>query len=415
MPNTSPTTRLLANFWSLPILLIGLSVGLLALLLWADHTGASAALADAGWPWAVAGDTVLETASTATAVVVTLVSLFFSITLIVLTIAASNLGVRLIERWVGQGEIRFTLSLLLALLAYSVLLQVTIDPEGPDAELPRLALTVLLAALVPTFGWLAFAFDRLSRLIHVDTSIANVGERLREHVEALVELAAPEGERADDPARPVPASRAGYLAELDLAALVRSGARVTLPVIGDRFVAAGEPVAWVEEDGDVGRVRNALRIVRYRREGAGAPFEVALLAEIAVRALSPALNDIYTALVVADQLVEGLTPAFASGRLDGWFGQGGRVHAPGLAARALLEEPLAIWRTAAAPQPVMALRLAGSLDRLAAVAARSDDARWLRDRATEVLDGALAHGPTDPDVRDLTAARDRLRAEATSR
>ena len=418
MSNTSPNTRLLANFWSLPVLLTAVGVALLALLLWADHAGASAALADAGWPWAVAGDTVLETASTATTVVVTLVSLFFSITLIVLTIAASNLGVRLIERWVGQVEVRFTLSLLLALLAYAVLLQAAIDPDGPDAELPRLALTALLAALVPTLGWLAFAFDRLSRLIHVDTSIAGVGERLRLEVEALVAAAAPGGERAGervpDRARPVAAPRSGYLADLDLDALVRSGARVTLPAVGDHFLLAGEPVAWVGNGGDVERVRRALRLARHRREGAGAPFEVALLAEIAVRALSPALNDIYTALVAADRLVEGLAPGFASGRLDGWFGPTGGVHAPGLAARALLAEPLAIWRTAAAPQPVMALRLADALGRLADAAARPDDARWLHDRAAEVLDGALAETPTDPDARDLTAARDRLRAEATS-
>ena len=144
--------RLLSNFWALPVLLTAASVALLVGALAADHAGASAWLAGRGWPWAASGDAVLETASTATTVVVTLLSLFFSITLIVLTIAASNLGVRLIDRWVGQVSIRLTLSLLLALLAYALLLQAAIEPDGPDAELPRLALTILLAVLVPTFG-----------------------------------------------------------------------------------------------------------------------------------------------------------------------------------------------------------------------------------------------------------------------
>ena len=405
--------RLLANFWTLPLMLLALSIALLAGLLWADHAGASAWLAAAGWPWDAAGDTVLETASTATTVVVTLLSLFFSITLIVLTIAASNLGVRLIDRWVGRGEIRFTLSLLLALLAYAVLLQAAIDPVGPDSQLPRLALTMLLAALVPTFGWLAFAFDRLSRLIHVDTSITELGEDLRREVEGLVALAAPAAGVDVAGGHLVGAERAGYLADIRLDALCRSGARVTLPAIGDRFVGVGEPLAELADPGAADTVRRSMRVVRYRREGAGAPFQAALLAEIAVRALSPALNDIYTALVAADALRHGLEPAFRGGRLTGWFGADASVHAPGLSARALLAEPLAIWRTAAAPQPVMALRLVDALDRLAE-GASPPNARWLRDRAAEVADQALGEGPGEPDRRALTDARDRLTRGAAS-
>ena len=407
----SPPARLMSNFWSLPVLLTGLSVVLLAGLLAADHAGGSAWLAAQGWPWSASGDTVLQTASTATTVVVTLVSLFFSITLLVLTIAASNLGVRLIDRWVDRVAVRFTLSLLLALLAYALLLQAAIEPDGPDSQLPRLTLAVLLGALVPTLGWLAYAFHRLARLIHVDTSIAELGDDLREAVEGLVARAAGSDWLEEEPVveTAVAAARAGYVTALDLDALVDcagSAGGIRLPALGTRFVRAGEPIAFVSEGVAPDRVRRAIHVSRYRREGAGAPFHVALLVEVAVRALSPALNDIFTALACVDRLRDGLSPAFASGRLDGRFGAGG-VSAPGLSARGLIDEPLAILRNAAAPLPTMSLRLAAALEGLAAIAGASDDAGWLRDRAREVAEQALGsvEAPSDRDALQRTIDR----------
>ena len=409
----------LSNFWSLPVLATGLSVGLLAALLAADSAGASAWVSAQGWPWSVAGDTVLETASTATAVVVTLASLFFSITLIVLTIAASNLGVRLIDRWVGQVSIRVTLSLLLALLAYAVLLQAAIDPDGPDAELPRLTLAVLLVALVATLGWLAYAFDRLSRLIHVDTSIAGLGEDLARAVAALIAAARPDGvaEPEERPAHTVAARQSGYATAIDLDALERwtvaTRGSVWLTASGTRFVAQGDPVARIDvagHDGDDDTLLSAIDLRRTRREGAGAPFHTAVLAEIAVRALSPALNDIYTALVCVDQLRRGLAPAFASGRLDGRFGSNGRVVAPGLSARGLLEEPLAILRHAAGPLPTMSARLVDALARLAEVAGDARDADWLSESARDTAEQALANAVSDDDRRTIRAALEHVPA-----
>ena len=206
----------------------------------------------------------------------------------------------------------------------------------------------------------------------------------------------------------VGAERCGYLTAIDLDALCewtteRRG-QLALPATGTRFVRTGEPVALLSRAEDANDVRDALRISRMRREGAGAPFHAALLVEIAVRALSPALNDIYTALVCVDRLRDGLAPGFASGRLDGRFGAGGAVRAEGLSARGLLAEPLAILRHAAAPLPAMSLRLADALARLAQGAGDDGDAAWLRARAREVLGQALEHASGGADRVALEAA-----------
>ena len=207
----------------------------------------------------------------------------------------------------------------------------------------------------------------------------------------------------------IAAARAGYVTALDLDALAECAGDngcIRLPALGNRFVRAGEPVAFVSAGVPADRVRRAIHIGRYRREGAGAPFHAALLVEVAVRALSPALNDIFTALACADRLRDGLTPAFASGRLNGHFGAG--VSAPGLSARALIEEPLAILRNAAAPLPTMSLRLTGVLEELAAVAGDPADARWLRDRAREVAQQALGTADSPSDRAALQAAIDQV-------
>ncbi len=393
--------RLLQNFWSLPLLMMVASVFLLVVTLVADHAGASAWLAARGWPWALQGKTVLQVATSATTVIVTLLSLFFSITLIVLTIAASNLAVRLIERWVDNPVNRVTLSILLALLLYALLAQASVDPDGPDDLLPRLTLTVLLALMIVTFGWLGYAFHALSRLVHVDTSVASIGQDLRDAIGALIARVPATQTRPDriDPVFLLNSRRAGYVDDIDLVSLCEwaesRDALVELPAIGVPFVAKGQAIATCTAQDADHVLQRAIHVGRFRREGAGAPFYVALLAEIAARALSPALNDIYTALACIDQLGDGLRHGFATEGYDGWFGQASaRVHVPDLAPIRLLKEPLQILTTAVAPQPVASARLIRMLASLWRCSTDDHTKAWLASRAEAVLAGASARTKT---------------------
>ena len=205
------------SFWALPLIYMIAAAILFLLATAADRAGASAWLAHLPWPLSLSGDTALEAISSLITVIISLVALFFSITLIVMTMAASNLGVRLIDRWVSDISIRVTLSLLLGLLVYALLLQAAVDPAGPDARLPRLSLILLIVALVTSICWLAKAFDHLSRRIHVDTSIAELGTSLAADLKRLADQSAPDRDMPDwDGARAIAANGSGYVDALGI-------------------------------------------------------------------------------------------------------------------------------------------------------------------------------------------------------
>jgi uncharacterized membrane protein len=119
-----------------------------AALLVLDSLGVSAWIEGLGWPFSIAGKTALQLASGLVTLHSAFSTLYFSITLLVLTLAASNLGVRLIDRWIADKKIRFTLGMLLALLASSLLVLFSVDADGPSERIPRLTLSVLTIATI---------------------------------------------------------------------------------------------------------------------------------------------------------------------------------------------------------------------------------------------------------------------------
>ena len=398
-----------ASFWALPCLYVAASTALFATALQLDRGGLSARLSASDWPFSVSGDTALETISTLTGVIVALLALFFSITLIVLTMASSNLGVRLIDRWVADKSIRVTLSLLLGLLVYAFLLQGAVDPAGPDDRLPRFSLILLIFALVPTILWLARAFDHLSRRIHVDTSIAELGKDVRRHLKRLAGLSIARAAPLDwENATTIPSRDSGYVDGVQLRSMVNFAERHDLKIRlrraqGD-YVHEGDVLFDVIGYADGDRLRRCVDISDYRTDAAGGMFEAALLAEIAARALSPAVNDVYTALACIDRLGGGLADAFAEQASEGWFGRaedGPRLLVPHLTPRGILTRPLDIMRQAAAPYPSASIRLLQMLERLIENADNPDDCEWLVRQAKIVAEGAISEAIVEADRKDI--------------
>ncbi len=407
------------SFWALPLIYIVGAIVIFYVAGWADTSGGSSWLARQPWPFSMTGDTALEAVSSIVTVLVSLVALFFSITLIVMTMAASNLGVRLIDRWVGDIAIRSTLSLLLGMLTYALILQAAIDPAGPDERLPRLSLLILIASLIISFAWLAKAFDHLSRRIHVDTSIAELGRDLEANLAKLARFSTMGTDFPDWSSGHACASNvAGYVNKIDLKTLVdvaeNFGLLLHMPLGQGDYVHEGDALLRIvgPEKADADKLVRHIGVAAYRDDEQGATFEAALLSEIAARALSPAVNDVYTALDCIDHLGGGLALAFARQNGDGWFGQEGgegRLFIPSLTPQGILRRPLDIIRQAAAPYPSASIRVLDMLGRLIRKASGDADRAWLKAQAHRMATSALEATPIEEDREDIRSAlRDAL-------
>lgn len=358
-----------SNFWAMPCLMIGGAVVLSGAMLTLDSAGASVWIGDLGWPFAISGKTALELASGLVTLHSAFATLYFSITLLVLTLASSNLGVRLIDRWIGDRKIRFTLGLLLALLTASLIALFSVDPEGPSDRVPRLTLMALTSATVLALGWMTRALNHLGRTVHVDTSIAQLGRNAarslsRNRHPGPADLDLGEGV-------PIRAAETGYVDEIRCDEILKEacarGAFVRLIRGTGDFMMEGEEIGTIAGDTDADWVTPHILAASYRNDTRGPVFEANLLVEVASRALSPAVNDFYTALACCDRLAGMFAVALNTAHMPQWLTDKNgmpRLELPTEKVTQFMDGPMKAFRQTAAPYPTVIIHMIKLMARL---------------------------------------------------
>ena len=203
------------------------------------------------------------------------------------------------------------------------------DAEPGNEPVLRFTLLILFCGLLMALGWLAFAFNHLSRAILVDTSIAKIGEDLASALEDRLH------ENDDPPARfeeienecVFQSAQNGYFESIDVKKIVNEASdkdiRVDVQIHLGEFVTKGQPIVVFSKTEDVDSFKKVLNqsltIAPNRSDQQGAHFRSDLLVEIAVRALSPAVNDVYTAISCINHLGAAIIQAAQSEFRDGIF------------------------------------------------------------------------------------------------
>ncbi|MEZ0497489.1 DUF2254 family protein [Sphingomonas sp. IW22] len=405
-----------SNFWALPCTMIGATVIATCVLLAVDERGGGAWTAQFGWPFSMGASAAQELASGLVTVHAAFSTLYFSITLLVLTIAASNLGVRLIDRWISDRIIRVTLGLLLSLLSASLMLLMSVHADQPGATVPRLSLVVLTGATVVTLAWMSNALHHLGRMVHVDTSIAQLG---RDAANGVVDkgvagpLALPEHGYL-----PVIASKTGYLSSIDYDGIAAQAKRLgghagLFYGFGDFFLA-GETIGWVHGTQSASWMADHLDCMAYRSDTSGPVFEANLLVEVAARALSPAVNDFYTALACCDRLVGMFAAALHANEAARWWPDkdgAARLKLPRRDVTAFMDTPLKALRQTAASYPSVSIRVIDLLGRLPSTPTGGEQLRlFLLTHVTAFAQQAAEHAALDMDRDDINAALSRAKA-----
>jgi uncharacterized membrane protein len=180
-----------------------------------------------------------------------------------------------------------------------------------------------------------------------------------------------------------------------------------------QFVLRGEPLASIVPASESRLLEDALhRCVvfgRHRTLTQDSEFGLAQIVEIAIRALSPAVNDTFTGVACVDWLADALLALAEKPPLEGnWYDTTGelRVWMPAVRLERLIKFAFDQIRQASATTPAVLIRQVDTIRRLgprmpeAARRALVDQLDAIRDTAT----GLVPH-----DRRDLDAASERAR------
>ncbi|MET7703467.1 DUF2254 domain-containing protein [Streptomyces sp. NPDC005485] len=256
----------------------------------------------------------------------TFIGVVFSISLVAVQMASGQFSPRVVRIFVRSRITKATFAVFLATFLLSLLVLTSYDGE-PD---PRLVTSVPLVQSIMTLFMVALSLLlfvmyvnqtlRLMRVGHVVDRITSESFRVVQHMPAALALGAAE-DLGPETAQVAHQGRAGVLRDVNIARLVRAARQQgvvlrLIPRIGD-FVVPGTPVLAVH--GGPAPSRRALRytvsvgVERTFHQDLG--FGLRQLSDIALRALSPAVNDPTTAVQALDRIVQFLA-ALARRPLD---------------------------------------------------------------------------------------------------
>ncbi len=244
-----------------------------------------------------------------TGTVVTVIALVLGLSVVALQLTSTQYSPRLLRNFLRDRPNQIALSVFLATFAYCGALLFSVTDEASQ-DFPRFAVNVAIALLFASMAMVVYFADHLSHSLQVEAIMRRVeGEALAviHHIPGDVDLHPP---APPDWAVEIPAASSGYVQtthpELLLPLAVRHRVGIALTTGVGQHIAAGSPLAliWTPErddpDPDLEGFRRAfdadvgIGFERTRQQDSA--FGIRQLVDVAVKALSPAVNDPYTAV-----------------------------------------------------------------------------------------------------------------------
>ncbi len=319
--------KLRSSYWFLPAVMAILAVALVGLMAYLDQQNDRSGLIDLSWINLTGAAGARAILSTVASSMITVTGIVFSITIVTLSLASQQFGPRLLQNFMRDRGNQFVLGTVTSTFLYCLLMLRTVSANGSDRFVPHLSILVAVLLGVLCVGVLIYFIHHVAESIQVDNVIASVSRDLVAGIERLFpdrtseEVGSREigytleellPESFDEQLRPVPSLTSGYLQAVDLPGMVALAEKKDLVIrIAHRvghFIVAGAPLVevWPGEAAGAKELATALNdlfITGHKRTTEqDLEFPINELVEIASRALSPGVNDPFTAISCIDHL-----------------------------------------------------------------------------------------------------------------
>lgn len=422
-------TKLRASFWFVPTLIVAFSVALALGFIEVDSSGS--------WEWMdkwprlfganAAG--AREMLATIAGSMTTVVGVTFSMTLVALTLASSQYTSRVLRNFTSDRVTQVVLGIFAGIFTYSIMVLRTIRGGDEGGFVPSLSVAFSVVLAIGGIGTLIFFIHHIASSIQASSIIASVAKETLEAVDRLFPEKLgqePKDDEVDPSELPVPArkwqtimaDRNGYLQNVDKKTLLRLARKHKTIVrmergIGDFVVEETPLVSLALESAPdkeiISDLRGAYDIDRFRTVHQDCSFGIRQLVDIALRALSPGVNDTTTAVMCLDYLTAILArlapreiPSFHRYE-DGEL----RVISIGQTFASLVADSFDEIRGSAGGNVAIMVRMLNSLQNIANLTDSSSRRRVLREQADCIaeLAGRTIGSPSDRDRFEKRLAR----------
>lgn len=246
----------------------------------------------------------------------TVVSVVYSILLVALSLASIQFSTRVLAGMMRSRVSQNTLGLFGGTFVYCMVLLRSVHVD-PTPAVPGVALTLALVLALASLGGLVYFIHHIVQGIQANHLV----DRIALETEGVIDAVFPPSDRPSDAPSPSPepapppvpddavpvrAARSGYIQLVDLAGLqaqIPAGGRLWIARPMGAFVSRGLPLAYASGwQPDEHTVRAAFDIGPVRTMQEDVEFGFRQIVDIALKAISPAVNDPSTAATCIDHL-----------------------------------------------------------------------------------------------------------------
>lgn len=298
-------------FWLRPAGIVALGVLLASLAIAADRGSDGFPAWLSGWIYsggeAGARDVLGVVASSTIGVAGTV----FSITVAALSLASGQMGPRLLRNFTRDRGNQAALGIFLGTFAYALVVLRSVRSVEEGAFVPHLGVTGALLLALLSVATLVWFVHHIANGINVEVVVELVHQDLSATIQQLTsDVPTTSSPVVASPGTAITLTSTGHLRTVDDDALAdwaaARGTALTLLVRPGAYIMPGVPVAEVADatvvDGAHAAIANAFAIGARKAAAQDLEFAVRQLVEVAVRALSPGINDPFTAIAVLDRL-----------------------------------------------------------------------------------------------------------------
>jgi uncharacterized membrane protein len=373
--------------------------------------------------------------SNVTGTVVTVIALVLGLTVVALQLSSTQFSPRLLRNFLRDRPNQVVLSVFVATFVYSAagLYTVGLAAGARTEDFPRLAVSGSIVLLFASLAMVVYFADHLAHSIQVDA----IGKRVEHDTVQVVrgrlgnvEVTAP---TPPSWAVPLVAGQSGYLQTVHpewlLPLASRHHVHLRLRVRVGEHIVAGTVLGWMwTPSADIPApdpllfrhgLDNAVRIGFERTLEQDAAFGIRQLVDMACKALSPAVNDPYTAVQAVDHL-SVIFCALAVRPLGDYVAADptgtGVVIVPGRRFGDYLATMCGLIRRYGSGEPTLSAALLRLLDNCAAVLPDDPD-RWaaIEEQTNLILDDATREIAQPADVAPVKAAAAQLQQRVGTR
>lgn len=315
--------ELKSSFWFLPSLIILVSIGAAIGLIYIDNIFDFKSTGVIQYIFIGSADSARSVLSTISSAMIGVAGTVFSITLVALTLASNQFGPRLLRNFMTERINQIVLGSYISTYVYSLIVLNSITDTDQIEFVPIISVFVAILAAVANIILLIVFIHNTAVSIQADNIISEVSKSLSKSISILFPKEMGEehyGNELPDVAslkkkfsyrQPITSPKSGYLQDIDVDVIFDTAKEKDLLIIlhnrpGDYLIEEVEIGEFYSNEThkkeETQKLQDAFIIGKVRTPQKDAEYFIHQMVEIAARALSPGINDPYTAITCIDNL-----------------------------------------------------------------------------------------------------------------